>query len=59
MRLPNLNFMICSWSGLADPGPVAAIFWLDDELGSDGDQFKQVFLYFRFRLQSREKFTNL
>jgi G3E family GTPase len=22
-------------SGLADPGPIASIFWMDDELGSD------------------------
>jgi G3E family GTPase len=22
-------------SGLADPGPIASMFWLDDQLGSD------------------------
>ncbi|KAG2177839.1 hypothetical protein INT43_003086 [Umbelopsis isabellina] len=27
--------LCCSVNGLADPGPIASMFWLDDQLGSD------------------------
>jgi hypothetical protein len=26
---------LSSYSGLADPGPIASIFWMDDDLGSE------------------------
>ena len=30
----DLDYVIIEASGMADPGPVASIFWLDEELGS-------------------------
>lgn len=29
------DFFSLYTSGLADPGPIASIFWMDDDLGSD------------------------
>lgn len=31
----KFDYILLETTGLADPGPVASIFWLDDELGSD------------------------
>lgn len=33
--LSHVSDSIILLSGLADPGPIASIFWMDDELGSD------------------------
>lgn len=30
----NLDYIIIECSGMADPGPVASVFWLDDAIGS-------------------------
>lgn len=29
------DYILLETTGLADPGPIASMFWLDDELGSD------------------------
>ena len=31
----KFDYILLETTGLADPGPVASIFWMDDELGSD------------------------
>ncbi|XP_072050817.1 uncharacterized protein [Amphiura filiformis] len=31
----KFDYILLETTGLADPGPIASIFWLDDELGSD------------------------
>ncbi|GAB5585462.1 hypothetical protein Unana1_00362 [Umbelopsis nana] len=31
----KFDYVLLETSGLADPGPIASIFWMDDELGSD------------------------
>lgn len=31
----KFDYILLETTGLADPGPVASIFWLDDELGAD------------------------
>lgn len=31
----KFDYILLETTGLADPGPIATIFWLDDELGSD------------------------
>lgn len=31
----KFDYVLLETTGLADPGPIASIFWLDDELGSD------------------------
>ena len=31
----KFDYILLETTGLADPGPVAAIFWMDDELGSE------------------------
>jgi len=31
----KFDYILLETTGFADPGPIAAIFWLDDELGSD------------------------
>ncbi|XP_072023882.1 zinc-regulated GTPase metalloprotein activator 1-like [Amphiura filiformis] len=31
----TFDYILLETTGLADPGPIASIFWLDDELGSD------------------------
>ncbi|XP_023339579.1 COBW domain-containing protein 2 [Eurytemora carolleeae] len=31
----RFDYILLETTGIADPGPVASIFWLDDELGSD------------------------
>lgn len=31
----KFDYILLETTGLADPGPIAAMFWLDDELGSD------------------------
>ncbi|KAH8549706.1 COBW domain-containing 2 [Umbelopsis sp. PMI_123] len=31
----KFDYVLLETSGLADPGPIASIFWLDDQLGSD------------------------
>lgn len=31
----KFDYILLETTGLADPGPIASIFWLDKELGSD------------------------
>ena len=31
----KFDYILLETTGLADPGPIAAMFWLDDELGSE------------------------
>ena len=31
----KFDYILLETTGLADPGPIASIFWMDDELGSD------------------------
>ena len=31
----KFDYILLETTGLADPGPIASIFWLDDELCSD------------------------
>lgn len=31
----KFDYILLETTGLADPGPIASLFWLDDELGSD------------------------
>ncbi|XP_030852725.1 COBW domain-containing protein 1-like [Strongylocentrotus purpuratus] len=31
----KFDYILLETTGLADPGPIASIFWLDDELGSE------------------------
>ncbi|XP_077981655.1 zinc-regulated GTPase metalloprotein activator 1-like [Glandiceps talaboti] len=31
----KFDYILLETTGLADPGPIASIFWIDDELGSD------------------------
>lgn len=31
----KFDYILLETTGLADPGPIAAMFWLDDDLGSD------------------------
>ena len=31
----KFDYILLETTGLADPGPIASIFWLDDDLGSD------------------------
>ena len=31
----KFDYILLETTGLADPGPIASMFWLDDELGSD------------------------
>merc|ERR1711997_227906 len=31
----KFDYILLETTGLADPGPIASIFWLDEELGSD------------------------
>ena len=31
----KFDYILLETTGLADPGPIAAMFWLDDELGCD------------------------
>ena len=31
----KFDYILLETTGLADPGPIASIFWLDRELGSD------------------------
>ena len=33
-RRSDLDYVLVECSGMADPGPVASVFWLDDALGS-------------------------
>ncbi|XP_033636780.1 COBW domain-containing protein 1-like [Asterias rubens] len=35
MKRGKFDYILLETTGLADPGPIASIFWLDDELGSD------------------------
>ena len=30
----RFDYILLETTGIADPGPVASIFWLDDELGN-------------------------
>lgn len=34
-RRGKFDYILLETTGLADPGPIAEIFWLDDELGSE------------------------
>jgi len=34
-RKGRFDYIMLETTGLADPGPIAALFWLDEELGSD------------------------
>lgn len=31
----KFDYILLETTGLADPGPIAAMFWLDDDLGSE------------------------
>lgn len=31
----KFDYILLETTGLADPGPIASIFWMDDDLGSD------------------------
>lgn len=31
----KFDYILLETTGLADPGPIASMFWLDDDLGSD------------------------
>ena len=31
----SFDYILLETTGLADPGPIASMFWLDAELGSD------------------------
>lgn len=31
----KFDYILLETSGLADPGPIASMFWLDDDLGSE------------------------
>ena len=31
----KFDYILMETTGLADPGPIAAMFWLDDDLGSE------------------------
>lgn len=31
----KFDYILLETTGLADPGPIAAMFWLDEELGSE------------------------
>ncbi|XP_022101747.1 COBW domain-containing protein 1-like [Acanthaster planci] len=35
LKRGKFDYILLETTGLADPGPIASIFWLDDELGSD------------------------
>ena len=34
-RKGKFDYILLETTGLADPGPIAEIFWLDDGLGSE------------------------
>ena len=42
----KFDYILLETTGLADPGPIAAMFWLDDDLGSeiylDGTSFSDL-----------------
>jgi G3E family GTPase len=31
----KFDYILLETTGLADPGPIASIFWMDDDIGSD------------------------
>ena len=31
----KFDYILLETTGLADPGPIASMFWLDDDLGGD------------------------
>ncbi|XP_031553938.1 COBW domain-containing protein 1-like [Actinia tenebrosa] len=35
LKRGKFDYILLETTGLADPGPIASMFWLDDELGSD------------------------
>ncbi|XP_032243056.2 COBW domain-containing protein 2 isoform X2 [Nematostella vectensis] len=35
LKRGRFDYILLETTGLADPGPIASMFWLDDELGSD------------------------
>ena len=34
LKRGKFDYILLETTGLADPGPIASMFWLDDELGS-------------------------
>lgn len=46
LKKGKFDYILLETTGLADPGPIAAMFWLDEGLGSeiylDGESFRSV-----------------
>ncbi len=46
----KFDYILLETTGLADPGPIASMFWLDEELGSEiylDGKAKGYVLYFK------------